>query len=510
MSEHRTSREPLELPTVEETRSWEARAVERLGIPERVLMESAGRAAARVLQELYPTGRVVAAVGRGKNGGDAVVLLRSLRSWGREVAAVPVGDVRIPAELTHGWDIPVLDAKRPGEWDAGVLIDGILGTGARGAPREEAAAAIRCLNASGRPIVALDGPSGVDLTTGRTAGDAVMASTTITFGAPKRGLVLFPGREHAGRIIAVEIGLPPAAADEVSAGLITPEWAFPLVPRLPRTAHKGGAGTLAIIAGHPGMGGAALLLAMGALRAGTGKVRLIAPEANRVAIQSVVPEALFVDRDGDGVGEVVATADAVAVGPGMGTDARASELLEIALGKAGGPILLDADALTLISKTPALLSVADPERCLITPHPGEMARLMNLETRDVVGEPFEVATRAAERFGCTVLLKGTPTIVAAPGRPALVNVAGHSGIATSGMGDTLAGIITALLGRGVGARHAAAVGVFLAGRAAELVGRDRPLLPRDVAEALPRAMQERGPFGTLRIPEVRLDLPAAT
>lgn len=512
MSDRQSQPEPLELLTAAEMRRWDVRSIERIGIPERVLMESAGRTAARVLTDLYPRGRVVAAVGRGNNGGDALVLLRTLRAWGREVLAVLVGRAALPRDLLHGWEIPTVDGGGAADAfrDAGVVVDGILGTGAEGPLREPQAGMVRAINGSGRPVVALDGPTGVDLTTGRAAGEAVRAEVTIAFGAPKRGHVLFPGREHAGRIVVVEVGFPPADASEVSARLITRGWASARFPHLRRNAHKGGAGTLAVVAGHPGMGGAAILVAMGALRTGTGKVRMVSHDANRVPIQTVVPEALFVDRAGGGVEGVVESADAVVVGPGMGTDEDALGLLRLALECATAPILLDADAVTMISRDPDLLAGAEAGRILLTPHPGEMARLMGMETADVVADPFGAARSAAERFGCTILLKGFPSIVASPGEAALVNVAGHSGIATSGMGDTLAGIVAALLARGSAPREAAAVGIFVAGRAAEQVGRGRPVLPRDVADALPRALAFEADAGTLSLPEVRLELPAAS
>ncbi|HLM69599.1 MAG TPA: NAD(P)H-hydrate epimerase, partial [Longimicrobium sp.] len=180
--------------TSDEMRAWDAHAIQSLGVPEAVLMESAGRAAAAVVQRLYPAGRVVCAVGSGNNGGDAVVVARTLRAWGRDVATVQAGS-RIPdAALLHGWTVDAADAGRMEDAfrGAGVIVDGLLGTGATGAPRGAYADAIAAMNAAGSPVVALDGPSGVDLTTGAAAGEAVRAAVTVTFGAPKRGLLLFP------------------------------------------------------------------------------------------------------------------------------------------------------------------------------------------------------------------------------------------------------------------------------------------------------------------------------
>ncbi|HVH12633.1 MAG TPA: NAD(P)H-hydrate epimerase, partial [Longimicrobium sp.] len=227
--------------TAEEMRAWDVRAVQDLGIPEPVLMESAGRAAAAVIHRLYPEGRVVCAEGSGNNGGDARVAARTLRAWGRNVALVRVGTRAPDPGLLHGWEVDSIDVDRMEDAfrGAGVIVDGLLGTGATGAPRGAYADAIAAMNAAGRPIVALDGPSGVDLTTGIAEGVAVRAEVTVTFGAPKRGLLRFPGRALAGRILAVEVGFPPLAEDAASAQLLAPAWVHALLPAVPPDAHKG-------------------------------------------------------------------------------------------------------------------------------------------------------------------------------------------------------------------------------------------------------------------------------
>lgn len=506
MPDSRLLSEPLPLLTADEMRGWDRRAIDLVGIPEPTLMEAAGRAAAAVLHRLYPMGRVAAAVGRGNNGGDAVVLIRTLRAWGREVVAVPVGGAEMPPELLHGWEIPVRGEEEAAAVFSGadVLVDGILGTGARGAPREAQAAAVRALNGAGRPVLALDGPTGVDLTTGHTAGDAVRAAVTVSFGAAKRGLLLYPGRAHAGRLVVVEVGFAPLLAEEWSAALVTEGWARDRLPALPPNAHKGTAGAVTVVAGRRGVGGAAVLAAMGALRAGAGMVRVVGPEENRGVIQTAVPEALFADREHDAEAALDA-ADALVVGPGMGTDDAALELLRAALRRAR-PTLLDADALTLLARRPDLLPADAPERIVLTPHPGEMGRLLGRGIAEIVDDPFGAAAEAAARFRCTVLLKGAPSMVAAPGEPTLVNPTGHSGVATGGMGDTLAGVAGALLAVGLPPREAAALALFYAGRAAELAGRGRGLLPRDVAEALPSALLGRGEQPPTPLPAVLWEL----
>jgi ADP-dependent NAD(P)H-hydrate dehydratase / NAD(P)H-hydrate epimerase len=495
--------------TADEMRAWDEAAIHGRGIPERVLMESAGRAAAAVVHRLHPRGRVVAAVGGGNNGGDALVALRTLAAWGREVAAVRVGGRPPDDALRHGWVVETIEGDERGSAfrEAAVVLDGILGTGARGAPRDAHAAAIRAIGAAGRPVVALDGPSGVDFTTGAAAGDAVRAAVTVTFGAPKRGLLRFPGRAHAGRIVAVEIGFPPLAAADAGACLVTPAWAVAALPPVPPDAHKGTVGKVVVVAGRPGMAGAAALAGAGALRAGAGMAVLVSAAENRVILQSALPEALFVDRDAlrD---DLLEDAAAVAAGPGMGTDDEALRLLGRLLRAGGAPLLLDADAITLLGRSPGLRDEAD-RPLVLTPHPAEMGRLMGMETVEVTADPFTVAHDAAARFRCAVLLKGAPSLVATPGRPVLVNVAGHSGIATGGMGDVLAGVAAAFLARGMDVADAAGAALHFTGRAASLAGRGRGLLPRDVARALPAALDEALPGEScLNLPFVILDLPA--
>lgn len=488
--------------TSDEMRAWDRHAIQALGIPERVLMEAAGRAAADVVQSLYPDGKVVAAVGGGNNGGDALVCLRTLAARGRAVAAVQAGGELPDRALLHGWETEVIPstAAAGAFRGAAVVVDGILGTGAKGAPRPQAAAVIEAMNASGRPVVALDGPSGVDMTTGRAAGIAVRAAVTVTFAAAKRGLLLFPGRELAGRVVVVETGFPPPAADETGARVATAAWARARLPRVPPNAHKGTLGTVCAVAGRSGVGGAAVMVAMGALRAGAGMARVVSHADNRLVVQQAVPEALFTDRDFGEVEDALARAAAVVAGPGMGTADADLDFLRRVAESGDAPLLLDADALTLLARDPSLRgSIRRP--LLLTPHPGEASRLLGRGVPEITADPFGAAAEIADRFDCAALLKGAPSLVAAPGAPVLVSVAGHSGIATGGMGDTLSGVAGALLAMGCAPREAAGIALFLSGTAAEIAGCGRSLLPRDVDAALPDA------YAALATPE-KPDLPA--
>ncbi|HEX7051672.1 MAG TPA: NAD(P)H-hydrate dehydratase [Longimicrobiales bacterium] len=508
-------RDDVALPTATEATAVDREAEARHGIPSRVLMENAGRSAALVVDRLFPRGRVVAAVGGGNNGGDALVLLRTLRAWGRDVAALPVGRRAPDAALAHGHEVPRLDPGTASTAfaDAAVVVDGILGTGATGAPREDAAAVVRQINASGRPVVALDVPTGVDPTTGRIPGEAVCANVTLCFGWPKQGLMFQPGRGRCGRLIALEIAFPPDSAGRPpSAALLTPGWAAARLPMRAPDAYKGTAGELLVLAGRAGVAGAAAIASHAAGRAGAGYVRLASSAANRAVLQTVVPEAVFVDRDDEAaLAAAAATADAILVGPGMGTDADGRTAFERLLDRTPGtPALLDADALTLLGREPDAVRRRIGERPLVlTPHPGEAHRLSGWPIERIREAPLEAARSLAERFAAVVLLKGAPSVIAAPDVPTLIGTVGSSELAKAGMGDQLAGTIGAFLAAGVPARTAAALGLFYSGRAADLAARGPALQPRDVSEHLDRAFADPGPaVPPLGFPFITFDQPA--
>jgi ADP-dependent NAD(P)H-hydrate dehydratase / NAD(P)H-hydrate epimerase len=499
--------------TALEAAALDRAAVDRHDVPEPALMESAGRAAAAVLQRLFPRGRVVAAVGAGNNGGDALVVLRVLRSWGRDVGSVLAASRAPDPGLLHGWDVSVshTDAAASEFGDADVLVDGVLGTGARGAAREPAAAVIRALNGAGRPILALDLPSGVDPTSGAVPGDAVSAAVTVSFGEPKLGLLLQPARDRCGRLMAVEIGFPPADLDaEPGAALITPGWVLPRLPQRRPDAYKGTAGRLLVLVGREGVGGAAVICTRGALRGGAGYVHVASVAGNRTVLQTTVPDAVFLDRDAEeDLSEMAGATDALVAGPGMGTDAAARRVLVRVLEASGRtPVLLDADALTMLAADANLQDLLAKRTVVVTPHPGEMARLVGGSAADIVADRPGRARALAQERGWVVLLKGQPSVVAAPGEPVLVNTAGSSDVATAGMGDFLSGAIGALLGAGLAGRDAAGVGLFLCSRTADLARRGPSLSPLDLGEHYHRAWAEPGAVeSSLGLPFITFDQP---
>jgi NAD(P)H-hydrate epimerase len=502
-------------PTADESVELDRRAIEGLGVPQSVLMENAGRSAAAVLETLYSRGPVVGIVGSGNNGGDALVLLRTLGAWGREVHAVLAADRPTGDPLLHGWPLPLtrdtdLDEQ---QWAAllaaaAVVVDGVLGTGVRGAPRDRQAAAIRRINRAGRPVVALDVPSGIDATTGAAPGEAVEADVTVAFGAPKLGSLLHPARALVGRLVAVEIGFPPWGAGEAGALLVTPGWAHVRLPGRGSDTHKKAVGSVLVVAGQPGMAGAAILAARAAFRAGAGLVRVCSAPENRAAVQSALPEAIYVDgSDAAALGAALEESDAVAAGPGLGTGPAARSLLAAVADGPRRPTVLDADALNLAAAGALdLAALAAARPLLITPHPGEMGRLQ----AGAAADPATTARTAAERFGCAALLKGAPSLVAAPGEPLLVDTQGSSDLAVAGMGDALTGVCASLMAQGLAAREGGAVALFVTGRAARIAGRGGGLVPSDVIRWLPEALAERGDgVSDLDLPFVTFDAEAA-
>jgi len=496
--------------TAAEAGAFDAHAIASVGVPQPVLMENAGRAAAAITLRALGGSEVVGLVGAGNNGGDALVALRTLASWGVRTQAVLVADRPLDDPLLHGWPLDVVTDRDLGEagWiaalgSADVVLDGVLGTGARGAPRERQARAIQRLDGSDVRVVALDVPSGIDASSGAVPGAAVHATLTVAFGAPKIGALLHPARGRVGRHVVVEIGLPPLGPGDAWATVVTPAWARSRLPTRDADTHKNRVGRVLVVGGRVGMAGAVVLCARAALAGGAGLVRIGSVGENRATIQAAVPEAIHVDStDFDALEESLAVSDVVVVGPGLGTDDRARAILERVVGTGAQPLLLDADALNLVAAGAIDLSaVARGRPVLITPHPGEMARL----SAPANGVPStEAAAAAAERFGCAVLLKGAPSVVAVTGEPIAIDTQGTSDLAAAGMGDTLAGVCGALMAQGLGPATAGSIGLYLSGRAAVLAGRGPGLIPSDVVRWLPEALVEPG------MPHTDLDLPFVT
>jgi len=386
-------------------------------------------------------------------------------------------------------------------------VDALLGTGAAGPAKGDVLALGERLAAYGAPILAVDGPTGLDLTSGEAHGP-VHAQVTVTFGGPRRGHLL--AREWCGKVVVVDIGFPPP--DPVWPVLVTDAWAATRLPRLQATMHKGDRGRVCVVGGAAGMTGAALHAARAALAAGAGLVKLIAAKETIAAARASLPDVLTVESALEGEIEPAAIealewADAVVLGPGLGREAPREGLLAAALARRAVPTVLDADALHLFKGT------ADrPMVC--TPHVGEFRALAGDALADqVANDRWGAAAKAAAKLKATVLLKGVPTVIADLRGPIHVVASGNPGLATGGSGDLLAGFVGAFLARGMAPAEAAALGAHALGRAAELGARQwtaRSLRPADVLAALPdvwRAWRDVKParppvLGVLEAPEV--------
>lgn len=452
-----------------EMRSLEDAAFRR-GVSAESLMDEAGEGIARRVIALYPRpGRCVAFIGKGNNGGDAWVALRHLRAAGWRIearAAYP--------ELEWGV-LPRRKARELGpgkgpEIDGGgplLVLDGLLGIGAKGplrSPLRERMAEIAELrNSHGAVVAALDLPSGMEVDSGE--GEAVTADLTLTVGVPKRGLATAAGILRAGRIVLVPVAaLPPPEVGGLR--LFCPEL-YPglLLPR-PHDFHKGRAGRLGILAGSPGMSGAAVLCAGAALRAGAGLVTLHVERDFLPALAAAMPPEVMVRASDDPVAEAFAAGhDAIVAGPGCGGVSEAwRRSLLAALAGPGPRLLLDADALNTLAAA-GRQDLLRPE-WLITPHPGEFRRLAP-DLAD--GERVEAAAAFVKRHPCALLLKGARTLVAASGQAVRLNPTGHAGMASGGQGDVLAGVAGALMAQGLDAADAGSLAAWLCGRAAECV-----------------------------------------
>lgn len=499
--------------SVDQMRAYDAHAIEQLGIPGVVLMENAGRGAAEIVASRAGEGPVVIVAGRGNNGGDGFVMARHLAARGVATEVFLMGpadevggdaEVNLESWRQLGGALTVLDDDlSPLEEalaDATWAVDALFGTGLSRPIEGRWAEAVRLLNDAASPVVAVDIPSGVHGDHGGVLGIAVDADITVTFAHLKSGLVQGRGATRIGELFVVGLGFPDdAVLTKVgwTAAAITPaEVATTLGQRSPDT-HKYQAGSVLVVAGSEGKTGAALLAAQGALRAGAGLCTIATwPEAV-ASLERRVVEIMTAPLDPDHLATSLEAAlerrRAVAIGPGLGTDARATDLVErVALGW-DGPVVLDADAISCFAERAEELRGAKGPR-VITPHAGELARLLGTTSAEVERDRFAAAREAAEATEATVVLKGHRSVVASPSGELGVCMAGHPVLATAGSGDVLTGVVAAMLAGPPAADAAARAAVYLHARAGERWherrGADRGLLAREIADALPAVMAE--------------------
>jgi ADP-dependent NAD(P)H-hydrate dehydratase / NAD(P)H-hydrate epimerase len=507
--------------TRDQMRALDRRTIKDAGIPGSVLMERAGAGLADAVEQWTDPDRrgrcpVWLVAGRGNNGGDVFVAARLLRERGLGVAVTLAaaadavrGDALTALDRMRAAGIALAECPESAGWHTlpnarvAAVVDGLLGTGATGAPREPAAAAIRAINragAAGAPVLAVDIPSGLDADTGAAPGATVCADVTVTMGLPKRGLLLPAALEWVGRVVLVPIGIPEAYCDAIDADLelLTPYDPGLRLPPRRRDAHKGRFGHALLIGGAPGYSGAITLAARACLRAGAGLVSVLTPAAVAPIVAGGVPEAMVHAVPDDRLGAAAldvrppgrAAFSSILVGPGLTPHAGAAALVERLLRETDAPLVVDADALNALSGRPERLRRNAP--VIITPHPGEAARLLGLTPADVQADRFAAARRLADVSGAVTVLKGAGTLVAVAGAPLGVNRTGNPGMATGGTGDVLGGLIAGLAAQGIPPADAARLGVYLhgaAGDAAARHGTPQTLIAGDLVDALPSAFR---------------------
>lgn len=499
-------------------------AEESYGLPGVALMENAGAQVAATVRAALG-GRVAEKkicifAGKGNNGGDGFVAARHLLGSGAKVRVFIVGgkgeitgDAGVNLAVLEHMGADCLAVEHERDWDkitlavtfADCLVDALLGTGFRGLLQGDMARAAQIINGAACPTVAVDIPSGVHADTGQVQGEAVRADCTVTFGLPKPGLYLYPGAAYAGAVRVADIGLPPALLQDnsIQQNIIDAALVSPSLPVRRPDAHKGSNGRVLLVAGAPGYTGAAALAAQGALRAGAGLVTLAVAAGLYPIMAAKLTEVItrpVPEEKGGILGraavpailEMAAHQEVLAIGPGLGREDDTRAAVRDIIAEAPCPLVIDADGLNALVGHTAVLSQARAVPVL-TPHPGEMALLLNLTAARVNADRLGVARQAAAAWGAIVVLKGAGTVVAYPDGEAFINTSGGPALATAGTGDVLTGLIAALIAQGLSSHAAAVAGVYIHGLAGDIAARPAGgigVCAGDVAQAVPQAIKE--------------------
>lgn len=509
----------MKILTAEQMREADRRTIVDLGIPGVVLMESAGRAVVGEILHRYSQlapGPVLVLCGKGNNGGDGLVVARTLLQQGWQVTTVLLaeeaairGDARLyldilqrlGAPIEYAEDVPAVETLLSRLPAPAVIVDALFGTGLSSLVVGHYAAAIDWMNSSPAVKIAIDIPSGLDATSGAILGAALYADLTVTLAAAKLGQVIYPGVTCCGDLSVAEIGIPQAVLDELAVGILLEAGDVRcfLSPR-PAAGHKGTFGHLLLVAGSLGKSGAAALAASAALRAGAGLVTVATPASQQGTLAIKLTEAMTAPLD-EVAGELAETAflqiatlwqdkKVLAIGPGLGRSIATLAVVQKVIKDCPLPLVIDADALFALAGSTALLMARSVGTTILTPHPGEMAHLLGITIGEVEADRVGTARRFAETHGVILVLKGARTVIAAPDGGIMINPTGHAGMASGGMGDLLTGIITALLCQGAPPLAAAAAGVWLHGRSGDRLRPrfgDAGLLASDLLSEIPGA-----------------------
>lgn len=511
----------MKVVTAEIMRLLELRTMDQFGVTGLSLMEKAGRGCAEAIIERFgqlPNHRAVILAGKGNNGGDGFVIARLLGEQGWRVTALVLarpdeirGDARSNLDLLR--DIPVIFinaeeqlASHEGEVNgATVIIDALFGTGLRSPVGGVFAEAVRMVNSTGRPVVSVDIPSGIDSSTGKVLGCAVQAEMTVTFALAKLGHILYPGAEYTGELKVVDIGIPREITDEAEGyEFVDAPAAGSLLKRRRRSAHKGDGGHCLIVAGSTGKTGAAAMAANGAVRSGAGLVTMAVPSSLNAILAAKTTEVMTIPLPDEGNGflsgdagkaieEALTGKAVVAIGPGISWRPDTARLIRELSVSITLPMVIDADGLNAVSEEPDLLLKKKSAVMILTPHPGEMSRLTGLSVPQVEADRIGTARGFAVKYGVWLILKGARTVIAAPDGSVAINGSGNPGMASGGMGDVLTGVLAALIAQRYDPFAACRLGVFIHGLAADLVAAEKGeigISAVDVQERLPYAIKK--------------------
>ncbi|HNX29815.1 MAG TPA: NAD(P)H-hydrate dehydratase [Syntrophomonadaceae bacterium] len=511
----------MKLVKAAEMQDIDRRAASEYGILSLVLMENAGIRTAEMVPEMLGSAagkKVIILAGRGNNGGDGLVAARHLHNSAAEPVIFLMGKVgQLSPDSKVNYDIlqkmtdriyPLTEDSQREKLslellDADIIIDAIYGIGFKGSLNAFETDIVQLINKTKAPVIAVDIPSGVEADSGKVNGEAVKAAATVTFALPKPGLILEPGKNHTGKLKIADISIPAALLQDkrLKTDLITEDMvAGMLGPRNP-DAHKGTFGHALLIGGSTGLSGAILLAARGAIKCGAGLVSAALPVSLvpifDTALQEVMSIPLTQTSQGaisiealPAIENILGTSSVCAVGPGMSRYQEAHAIIRFILERAGGPVVIDADGLNALAGDVSILKERQVP-VVLTPHPGEMARLTGKTIEEIQADRIDCAAHYAREWGAVIVLKGNKTVIAAPKGEIYVNITGNPGMATAGSGDVLCGIITGLISQGLKPEAAAAAGVYLHGLSGDHVAGtkgQRGLIAGDLLEALPLVM----------------------
>ena len=506
----------LPLVTASEMNEIDRKAAEIFEISHLDLMENAGKGLSEVVLKNYPdTKRIAIFCGKGNNGGDGLVAARYLSAKANVAVFLLCrrdeisGDARANLDKYKGKLFEITTEEEFKKTisvaaKADILVDAILGTGLKAELTGQYRRVVEGINSLGKKVVSVDIPSGISSDTGQVLGAAVRADLTITFGIPKVGLYLFPGIEYAGKVEVIDIGLPEAltSGEGIKNGIIDRSDIAPLFPKRQKDTHKGSYGHLLVVAGSRGKTGAAEMVSMSALRSGTGLVTLAVPKNLQPIFEMKLVEVMTEPlSEGErwsigeyALGEVLSLAEgksAVAIGPGIVPTPAATMVMAGLIKELYQPVVIDAGGIDAIISNPEVLKKAKGQR-VITPHPGEMGRLLGIPSRDVQADRVGIASRFAVENNVCVVLKGAHTVIAVPEGRAYINTTGNPGMATAGSGDVLTGMIGGLLAQGFKPELAAIAAVYLHGLAGDLLRNEMGeygIIATDLIEKIPFAIK---------------------